>query len=115
MALPYYTLYPSDFETDEKIRLMEDDELGLFMRCMNHAWINDGLPQDPEEIRRALRDSPDSFQRKWARVGECFPVAEDGRRRNSRQEKERAKATGKVERAKAANVPQCITLTFRSA
>jgi uncharacterized protein YdaU (DUF1376 family) len=98
--LPYYTLYPSDFDTDERVRLMEDDELGLYIRCMNHAWVNDGLPEDPDLIRRAFRDSVEAFSRKWVRVSECFPIATDGRRRNSRQEIERQRAQEKVENAK---------------
>lgn len=98
--LPYYTLYPSDFDADERVRLMEDAELGLYLRCLNHAWLNDGLPEDPEEIRRLLRDTPNEFCMKWVRVSACFPVAEDGRRRNERQEKERAAALDKAEKAK---------------
>jgi len=90
MSLPYYPMYPADFDGDVRVRVMEDCELGLYVRCLNHAWMNDGLPADPEEIRRCFRDEPTAFAKKWARVEPCFPLGEDGKRRNPRQERERA-------------------------
>jgi uncharacterized protein YdaU (DUF1376 family) len=101
MNLPYFSWYPRDFETDEHVRLMDDCEIGLYVRCLNHAWLNNGLPDDPLEIRRALRDLPKDFSRKWMRVEPCFPISEDGRRRNPRQEKERAQAIEKSSKASA--------------
>ena len=101
MRLPYYSMYPKDFDTDAKVRGMEDSELGLYIRCLNHSWVNDGLPADPEEIRRAFRDTPKAFSQKWSRVETCFPLADDGRRRNPRQEKERAQALDKSSKASA--------------
>lgn len=93
-------MYPADFDVDEKVRLMEDCELGLFLRCLNHSWKNDGLPSDPEDIRRCFRDDPEQFEIKWKRVQYCFPISEDGRRRNPRQEEERLEATSKSKKAK---------------
>jgi uncharacterized protein YdaU (DUF1376 family) len=101
VSLPYYSMYPKDFDSDDAVRAMEDSELGLYIRCLNHSWINDGLPADPEEIRRRFRDPPNEFARKWKRVELCFPVAADGKRRNPRQERERAQAIAKSLKASA--------------
>jgi uncharacterized protein YdaU (DUF1376 family) len=101
VSLPYYSMYPKDFDSDDAVRAMEDCELGLYIRCLNHSWINDGLPADPEEIRRRFRDPPGEFARKWKRVELCFPVAPDGKRRNPRQERERAQAIAKSLKASA--------------
>jgi hypothetical protein len=102
VSLPYYTMYPKDFDTDKYVRAMEDCQLGLFLRCLNHSWINNGLPSDPDEIRRSFRDTPEAFAQKWPRVEPCFPIAEDGMRRNPRQEKERAKSEALYEQRKTA-------------
>jgi uncharacterized protein YdaU (DUF1376 family) len=101
VSLPYYSMYPKDFDSDDAVRAMEDCELGLYIRCLNHSWINDGLPADPEEIRRRFRDAPEEFARKWKRVELCFPVGPDGKRRNPRQERERAQAIAKSLKASA--------------
>jgi hypothetical protein len=93
--LPYYPMYPKDFDSDKNVRLMDDCDLGLFIRCLNHSWTNDGLPTDPEEIRRSFRDNREDFLNKWKRVEPCFPIASDGMRRNPRQEKERIGAIAK--------------------
>ncbi len=96
--LPYYPLYPSDFDADENIRGMDDAELGFFIRCLNHAWVNRGLPADPEEIDRVIpgrRAKP--FAETWTRVSRSFVPSSDGRLVNPRQEAERSEIAAKVE------------------
>lgn len=74
MKSPAYQLYVRDFDTDEATRLMTDAETGLFVRCLNHSWINNGLPSDPEEIRRMLPGvrTRRMFYRDWPNVRRCF-------------------------------------------
>jgi hypothetical protein len=101
--LPYYKLYPKEFDADEHVRMMELAELGLFMRALNHAWVNDGLPLEHEAVRRLLKTGKKDFARAWPAVERCFPVAQDGRRRNEYQEQQRAEAMLKQVRARAAS------------
>ena len=93
--LPFYKLYPQDFDCDEKVRGLSLSEAGLFLFCLNHAWVNDGLPADPKEIARQLRIPEKEFNRNWRRVNTNFIQCEDSRLRNSRQEEERLLATKK--------------------
>lgn len=96
MSLPYYKMYPKDFDADEAVRLMSLAELGLFLCCLNTAWANDGLPSDPDSIRVvATRVSLAEFRKLWPKIEPAFPVSKDGRRRNPRQEKERGEAMTK--------------------
>lgn len=101
--LPFYKFYPSDFDSDERTRGMDDCEIGLYIRCLNHAWLNNGLPVDPEEIERNIpgRRSSATFHKLWERVSACFVPTSDGRLVNPRQEKERQEAIGKSKKAKA--------------
>lgn len=96
-GLPYYKMYPKDFDTDGLVRAMNDEQRGFYLRCLNYSWLNDGLPADLSEIQIVMSDTKGSFSRKWPRVEPCFPIAEDGKRRNPRQEKERSKAIMKSE------------------
>lgn len=91
-------MYPADFDTDERVRLMRSLEKGVYLECLNHAWLNDGLPADPEDVFLLTTCTPEEFTRAWKRVEPCFPIAEDGRRRNPRQEKERKLAQSKISR-----------------
>lgn len=97
-ALPYFQWYPSDADTDENFRAMSDEEIGFYVRCLNHAWMNDGLPVDPEERSRILKTPLKIANSRWVRVGRCFQEIA-GRYVNRRQEEERTKAQTKSESA----------------
>jgi uncharacterized protein YdaU (DUF1376 family) len=94
-GLPYFCWYPADAETDENFRAMTDAEVGFYLRCLNHAWINGGLPTDAGERARAMGRSRAQADRLWNRVSRCFvPDANDPARLiNRRQEEERDRAT----------------------
>lgn len=70
---------------------MDDSDLGFFHRCLNHAWINGGIPADPKERARVLRTRLDTANKRWLRVGKCWIVcqADNTILVNSRQEIER--------------------------
>lgn len=76
---------------------MSDQELGFFHRCLNHSWINNGLPSDLNELARAMRVKRSYITKVWPRVGRCFYESE-GKLLNKRQESERAHASEKSER-----------------
>ncbi len=98
-ALPYFRWYPADAETDANFRAMDDADIGFYVRCLNHAWINGGIPIDPAERARVLKTRRDIADRRWIRVGKCFgPSASDVTMvTNSRQEKERLLALQKAQ------------------
>lgn len=101
--LPYFRWYPKDAESDSKYTSLSLPELGLYHRCMNHSWLNDGIPEDVEEISRELRITLADTNRYWPRVSKCFVRSEDdGRQRNPRQEIERNHAISKSEKASVA-------------
>lgn len=102
--LPYYRLWVADFDTDENVRVLDFSELGLYLCCLNHSWINEGLPIDPEDLRRALKATPGQFSKLWPRVSKCFKEMA-GRLVNPRQEAERdeaRKSSGHGKKAAAA-------------
>lgn len=92
--LPYFKMYPADVETDENFRLMSYEQRGLYWTLLDHAWLNDGLPNDIEDVQHLAQLSKIDFDRMWKRVSKCF-ILVDGRLINSRQEKERFAAIGK--------------------
>src|SRR5690348_10958873 len=86
---PAFQWYPKDCDSDERVRMMDDREFGFFFRCLEHAWLNDGLPGPLEDIARALRRTPGYVKKIWPRINKCFPLCYDGRRRNPNQELQR--------------------------
>lgn len=87
---PAFQWYPKDCDTDEKVRAMDDREFGFYVRCLNHSWLNGGLPIDPKEIMRVLGRPPSYTSKVWPRVEPCFHVDKTGTRLiNERQERQR--------------------------
>lgn len=85
---PYYRLYPWDFEMDEAVRGKDDAEFGFYIRCLNHAWMNDGIPANLEELERVIpgNRSQLEFEQLWEGVGHCFfPKPDDDSRLYSRR------------------------------
>lgn len=86
---PAFQWYVKDAATDEKVRAMDDREYGFYMRCLEHSWLNDGLPGNLEELARVLNRPARYVKQVWERVGLCWNLGEDGRFRNSKQESQR--------------------------
>src|SRR5579859_1142343 len=98
--LPYYPMYPSDFDTDENARRLNDTEAGFFLRCLNHAWNNHGsIPAEITELASCLSRRVSYCVRLWKKVSRCFvPHPDDPTRLvNPRQWKEFCAAQRKSE------------------
>src|SRR5438105_1145219 len=92
-------MYPKDFDTDAGVRALDLAEIGLYLCCLNHAWVNGGLDERPEEIARALRVPVSEFDRLWPRVSKLFTPNGSGMLVNRRQEEERTEAIAKSNKA----------------
>lgn len=118
--LPYFRWYPADAESDSKYASLDLAELGLYHRCLNHAWLNNGIPDDLTELSRELRIPEKEVRRLWPRVSRCFVVSPDMRARNPRQEEERRMAVSKSDKASSSatagqkNEPGFIYLATRA-
>lgn len=94
--LPYYPMYPKDFDTDENVRSMNDTEIGFFVRCLNHSWNNGSIPENLDDLARVMHSPLGYVKKLWVKIGRCFVQAvEPGRLVNVRQEEERAEAAVK--------------------
>ena len=80
---------------------MSDAEIGFYIRCLNHAWINGWLPADPVQRARVLKTRLDTANKYWLRVGKCWVTSSlyPERLTNLRQEMERSSALHKSEMA----------------
>jgi len=96
--IPYFRWWVARAETDEKYASMTDEERGFYHRCLNKAWLNVGIPADPQALSRLMGVSERQLNRVWPTVSQCW--YRDGERLDNRtQEEERTHATTKSERA----------------
>jgi uncharacterized protein YdaU (DUF1376 family) len=114
MGLPYFPMYPTDFEADTSHLSMAED--GAYNRLLRICWMTPGcsMPADEAWIMRRVRaHSDEDKQAVKAVLGEFFTIIK-GRYSNARLAREfaaaseahekRKKAGSKGGRAKAAKV-----------
>lgn len=113
---PAFQWYPKDCDSDEKVRAMDDREFGFYVRCLNHSWLNDGLPADLDRLSVVMHRTRSYVGRVWPALIGCFEE-QNGRLVNPRQERERksqsefnqamveaGRRSGEVRRAKYTNL-----------
>lgn len=52
--LDYFPFFPKDCEADEAIRMMDDAQLGFWLRCVCFQWPNGSIPADPSTLALVL-------------------------------------------------------------
>lgn len=97
----FFRWFPADAETDENYSSLSLEELGLFHRCLNYCWLNDGLPGTTNEVAAVLRIPHGRLLKLWAKVGTMFQLTDTAKPRfvNGRLEMERKHALAKSEAA----------------
>ncbi|MFZ1905218.1 MAG: hypothetical protein WAU56_07485 [Steroidobacteraceae bacterium] len=86
-TLPWFSWYPNDFMG--AVRGWSTLQRGGYRDALDAQWVLDGLPVDPEELRKTIGVTPTEFRAIWPKIEPKFPIADDGRRRNPRLERER--------------------------
>lgn len=100
--LPYFRWHPKDFDTDEHVRLMDLEEIGLFILCLNHAWVNGSIPDDVQKLAKLFHKPTKKILRAWVNVSKCFIKNDTDQLVNPKQERERVWARGRKDKCKQA-------------
>lgn len=102
---PAFSFYPKDILSDEAAAAMTDEELGVYIRLLCHAWLEGSIPADLDRLARMTRRRRPVFEKFWKAIAPCWRAASDDPSRlvQGRLEIERAKqiAYGAVQSARA--------------
>jgi uncharacterized protein YdaU (DUF1376 family) len=84
MSLPYFPMYPSDFEAKTSHLTLEED--GAYNRLLRLSWMTPGcsLPDDPAWIARRMRIDAATFERVVAPLLDEFFTRAKGRITNAK-------------------------------
>lgn len=84
MSLPYFPLFPSDFEAKTSHLTLEED--GAYNRILRLMWMTPGcsLPDDDAWIMRRMRVNADTYERVVRVVIDEFCTRENGRLSNAK-------------------------------
>lgn len=89
---PAFQLYPGDFLSDERVMLMNDAQVGVYMRLICTCWREGSIPADLELAAR-LGGRVKATDEEVQFVLECFSVDPDDstRLKHKRLEEERSR------------------------
>lgn len=88
---PAFLFYPRDWLA--ATRGLTPETRAAYVDLLAVAWLDDGLEDDPDALRRIAGVSPRAWGGVWPKLAAKFPIAADGRRRNARQEEVRERRT----------------------
>lgn len=86
---PAFQFYPKDFLMDDKVAVMNLEQIGAYMKLLCYCWNNNGLPGDEEELKE-MCGNPQNWDKVWKKVGKCF-YRNSGKLYNKRLDKEKEK------------------------
>jgi uncharacterized protein YdaU (DUF1376 family) len=90
--LQYRNHYVRDWETSETVRLMSYTARGVYQALLDAQWEKGSIPAEPEVCERLLRCEAGDWAHFAPFFEQCFPIGEDGRRRNERLHDDREQA-----------------------
>lgn len=80
--LPWFPMFASDYEGDERVRLMSLEAEGVYNALLRHQWFNGSIPADDEALRQLLKPHrPESLNA----AKQCFVLLEADASRMSNQ------------------------------
>jgi len=90
--IPAFQFYPSDFLSDENVALMNNTEVGCYIKLLCYCWKQGSIPNDVNKIARLCNETEESMAQLWIAISCCFKDGvNEGRLTHQRLEKERQK------------------------
>ena len=100
--LPYRSHFVRDWAMSETVRVMNFAARGIYQALLDMQWENESIPESPDQCRRLIGCDPEEWAAFEPFLDQCFPLGEDGRRRNPRTAHERAETELRWEKQRMA-------------
>lgn len=89
---PAFQFYPSDFLSDENVVLMNNAEVGCYIKLLCFCWKQGSIPGDVVKLAKLCNEESDSMAQLWTAIKPCFQNGDiDGRLVHQRLKRERQK------------------------
>ena len=88
---PAFQFYPSDFLSDENVVLMNNREVGCYVKLLCFCWKQGSIPGDIERIAQLCGETEDVMPELWRNIKPCFRSKGNDRLIHPRLDRERKK------------------------
>ncbi len=95
--LPYLPLWHNDYLSSSTVAEMTIVSEAIYLKLLMFQWEDGSVPDNREKLMRRVKVTVDQWQEFDEYLDQCFPLNDDGKRRNPRLQMEREKALAKVE------------------
>jgi uncharacterized protein YdaU (DUF1376 family) len=95
-SLPYYTFYPGEFMLSSTVQCMCLVAEGIYRRLLDFQWLEGALDDDVLVLKRLARASDEQWECFAPFLDRCFPLCDDGKRRNPRMAQTKEEADRKT-------------------
>jgi len=91
--IPAFQFYPAEFLADENVMMMNNRELGCYIRLMCYCWREGSIPNDIQKMAKLCLEDSSTYGTLWPAIEPCFKKSENDPTRlvNKRLEQERIK------------------------
>ncbi|MBW1778889.1 MAG: YdaU family protein [Deltaproteobacteria bacterium] len=97
----YFNFYPADFLSDENVVVMNNREIGCYIKLLCFHWREGSIPSDSNRLARLCGESSEEFSEIWINLAPCFKERK-GRLYNKRLSAEASRLENHIEKRKAA-------------
>ncbi|GAH78231.1 unnamed protein product, partial [marine sediment metagenome] len=73
---PAFQFYPKDFLMDDKVAVMNLEQIGAYTKLLCYCWNNKGLSNNQDELKQ-MCGHPKNWDKIWKKVGKCFYLKGD--------------------------------------
>ncbi len=70
--LPAFLMYAGAFLSDENVVAMDNRAVGVYAKLICFAWMEGGVPDDSDMIRRMVKESETQWPDIWVQIKRCF-------------------------------------------
>lgn len=81
---PAFQFYVKEYETDERVKMMDVAHEGCYLRLMCAQWMEGSIPADIPAIARLCRVTPGRMKKLWPALASCFQPHTPGRLINAK-------------------------------
>ena len=74
--LPAFLMYAGDFLSDENVMAMDNRAVGVYAKLICFAWMECGVPDDPDMLRRMVKETETQWPDIWEQIKRCFSDAQ---------------------------------------
>lgn len=74
----WFPMYPRHFLTSRKVKRLNNEEVGIYLKLLLSQWLDGSLPNNMEDLANICGCQESVMTKSWQRLSDCFTEADNG-------------------------------------